>query len=129
MLNEHLFNEREFWGTYALPSIARNDPAFPEQSYWRGRIWAPMNFLVYQGLRFQRLESAAARLAEKSASLLLKEWRLHGHVCEHYEADLGVGETAAGAHSADRFYHWGGLLGLIALIDAKHVPGWEQPLD
>jgi len=30
-----------------IPSIAIDDPAFPDQDYWRGRIWGPMNYLVY----------------------------------------------------------------------------------
>jgi len=41
----------EFWGEFVIPSIARNDPAFKDQQYWRGRIWGPMNYLVYLGLR------------------------------------------------------------------------------
>ncbi len=28
-----------------LPSIARNDVAYKDNVYWRGRIWGPMNFL------------------------------------------------------------------------------------
>jgi glycogen debranching enzyme len=44
MITEHLRNPDEFWGEWVLPSIARNDPAYPDQTYWRGRIWAPMNF-------------------------------------------------------------------------------------
>jgi putative isomerase len=38
-------------GRMVIPSIARNDPAFKDQDYWRGRIWGPMNYLVYLGLR------------------------------------------------------------------------------
>ena len=29
MINEHLLNSAEFWGKWVIPSIARNDPAFP----------------------------------------------------------------------------------------------------
>ena len=49
-IQAHYENPKEFWGEWALPSIARNDPAFGDQNYWRGRIWAPMNFLVYLAL-------------------------------------------------------------------------------
>ena len=51
MTQRHLLNPVEFWGEWVIPSIARNDPAFYDQNYWRGRIWGPMNFLVYLGLR------------------------------------------------------------------------------
>jgi hypothetical protein len=51
MMKEHFSNPEEFWGEYMIPSIARNDEAFADNTYWRGRIWAPMNFLVYLGIR------------------------------------------------------------------------------
>jgi glycogen debranching enzyme len=129
MITEHLRNPDEFWGEWVLPSIARNDPAYPDQTYWRGRIWAPMNFLVYLGLRnypgLPEAEQARRDLAERSAALLLKEWREHGHVHENYSADTGEGCDKS---NSDRFYHWGGLLGLIALIEAGYLDGPERPL-
>jgi neutral trehalase len=116
MMRAHFYHPDEFWGEWIMPSIARNDPAYPEQEYWRGRIWAPMNYLVYLGLCNYDLPQARHDLAEKSRALLLKEWRAHGHVHENYSADSGEGCDSA--HS-DRFYHWGGLLGLIALLEEK----------
>ncbi|MCX7847371.1 MAG: trehalase family glycosidase [bacterium] len=126
MLTRHFYNLNEFWGQWVLPSIARNDPAFPEQHYWRGRIWPPMNFLVYLGLRRYHLRHACADLAQKSLALLLNEWQQHGHVHENYSAITGQG---CDYDYSDAFYHWGGLLALIALIEAGHLPGPEQPLD
>jgi putative isomerase len=125
MLAEHLYNPVEFWGAWVLPSIARNDPAYPEQDYWRGRIWGPMNLLVYLGLRHYGLAQARADLAEKSKRLLLKEWRERGHVHENYNGDTGEG---CDQPNSDAFYHWGGLLGLPALMEAGHLAGPEQPL-
>jgi len=117
MVQEHFYNPEEFWGEWIMPSIARNDPAYPEQDYWRGRIWAPMNFLVYLALREYDLPQARRDLAEKSVALLLKEWREHGHVHENYCGDTGEGCNKG---NSDRFYHWGGLLGLIAFFEAGY---------
>ena len=114
MIAEHFFNPAEFDGEWILPSCARNDPAYPEQEYWRGRIWAPMNYLVYLGLQRYDLPAARRALVEKSRTLLLKEWRDHGHVHENYCANTGQG---CNVERSDAFYHWGGLLGLIALIE------------
>jgi putative isomerase len=114
MIGEHFFNESEFWGQWVLPSIARNDPAYPDQNYWRGRVWAPMNFLVYLGLQNYDLPRARAELAERSGRLLLQEWLSNGFVCENYNADTGL---ATDVPSSDRFYHWGALLGLIVLME------------
>lgn len=116
MIDGHFFNPDEFWGEWVLPSCARNDPAYPEQDYWRGRIWAPMNYLVYLGLRRYDLGKARRALVEKSKALLLKEWREHGHVHENYCANTGAG---CDKPNSDAFYHWGGLLGLIAVVEAE----------
>jgi glycogen debranching enzyme len=117
MIAEHFDNPKEFAGEWIMPSIARNDPAYPDQNYWRGRIWAPMNFLVYMGIRNYDLPQARATLVEKSRALLLKEWRDKGHVHENYNGDNGFGCDVA---NSDRFYHWGGLLGLISFVDAGY---------
>ena len=115
MINEHFFNPEEFWGEWIMPSIARNDPAYPDQDYWRGRIWPPMNFLAYLGIRNYDLPEARKAIVEKSEALLLKEWREHGHVHENYCGDSGEG---CNSEKSDRFYHWGGLLGLISILDS-----------
>ncbi len=123
MVDEHFYNPDEFWGEWILPSIARNDPAYPEQRYWRGKVWAPMNYLVYLGLRKHGLKDACRDLAAKSAALLLREWRAHGHVHENYTCETGWG---CDKKDSDRFYHWGGLLALIALTEAGFMNGETQ---
>ena len=125
LVHEHLLNPNEFWTPWALPSIAANDPAFGEQHYWRGKIWPPMNWLVYVGCRIAGETAAATALADKSSALLLQEWRLHGHIHENYTATTGMG---CDKEDSDRFYHWGGLLGLPALIEAGFIACPEQPL-
>ncbi len=86
MIEEHLKNPSEFWGEWVIPSIARDDPAFKDQDYWRGRIWGPMNFLVYLGLENYADKATRAAFAQKSYDLFLKEWRENGHVHENYNA-------------------------------------------
>ncbi|MBQ7313303.1 MAG: hypothetical protein IJW81_06940 [Clostridia bacterium] len=116
MMDEHFYNPDEFWGDYIIPTIARNDPAFPDQTYWRGRIWAPTNYLAYIAMKHAGLKKECADLADKSEELLLKEWRLHGHVHENYSGIDGMG---CGVNNSDKFYHWGGLLAYIAIDNAE----------
>ena len=123
MVTRHLLNPGEFWGEWVIPSIARNDPAFKEQDYWRGRIWGPMNYLVYLGLRNYDLPQARSQLADKSYALFLKEWHNHGHVHENYNAILGVGDDVS---NSDRFYHWGALLGFTKYIEETAPTGTED---
>jgi hypothetical protein len=125
MIAEHFDNPREFKGEWILPSISRDDPAYRDNVYWRGRIWPPMNFLVYLGLRRYGLTETRAELAEKSKRLLLKAWREKRLIPENYNPDTGEGLDVG---SSDSFYHWGGLLGLMDLMEKGLAAGPEIPL-
>lgn len=117
---QHYYNPTEFYGDWMLPSIARNDPAYSEQNYWRGRVWAPMNFLTYLALcGHEDLAAVRADLAEKSEALLLREWREHRHIHENYNADTGEG---CDSEHSDKFYHWGALLGVISMAEKGMIP-------
>jgi len=119
MIREHLLNPAEFGGGWMLPSIARSDPAFKEQFYWRGRVWGPMNYLVYLGLLNYDEPAARRELAQRSLALFQREWNAQGHVHENYNAITGDGDDVT---SSDRFYHWGALLGLIGLQELGEQP-------
>jgi putative isomerase len=114
MIQEHLLNPEEFWGKWVIPATPRNDPAFQDQNYWRGRIWGPMNFLVYLGLRNYDEPTVRAELAEKSLELFQGEWDTKHHVHENYNAITGSGDDVS---SSDRFYHWGALLALMEYME------------
>ena len=114
MVREHYFNPREFYGEWVIPSIARNVPGYEDQDYWRGRIWGPMNFLVYLGLRNYDLAPARADLAERSYKLLMKSWQSDRAIYENYNSITGEGNDV---RSSDGYYHWGALLGVIRLME------------
>jgi neutral trehalase len=114
MVREHLLNPGEFWGEWVVPSVERSDPAFRDQDYWRGRIWGPMNYLVYLGLLNYDQPDARRQLAQRSLSLFKREWEQSGHVHENYNAVTGSGCDVT---SSDRFYHWGALLALIGQVE------------
>jgi putative isomerase len=118
MIEKHLLNPGEFWGQWVIPSIARDDPAFPDQNYWRGRIWGPMNYLVYLGLCNYDDSAVRRDFAKKSYDLFLKEWRDQGHVHENYNAITGTGDDVG---NSDRFYHWGALLGYIEYLEQNRT--------
>ncbi len=109
MMNEHFYNPKEFWGDYIMPSISRNDPAYSNE-YWRGRIWGPMNFLVYLGMRNYDLPLARVAMVKKSSDLLLKSFNDNRTVHENYNPDTGAG-------TSDDYYHWGALLGFMTFLE------------
>lgn len=119
MINEHFYNPDEFWGEWILPSIARNDSAYSNE-YWRGRIWGPMNFLVYLGMRNYDVKKARKDLVQKSNALLLKTWDKKRLVHENYNPFTGDG-------TSDDFYHWGALLGFMKFIENGTMDGPENP--
>jgi len=115
MIDKHLLNAKEFWGQWILPSIEMDDAAFGDQNYWRGRIWGPMNYLVYLGLmKYDDVDTRRA-FAQKSYELFLKEWKENGHVHENYNAIAGAGDDVK---NSDRFYHWGALLGYVQYLES-----------
>lgn len=118
---EHYFNEEEFYSEWMLPSIAKNDPAYFDQEYWRGRVWAPLNFLVYLAFAKRGMTEEKRDLAEKSRSIFMKEWTEHRHVHENYNSITGEG---CDRNTSDKFYHWGALLCMIALAEDGYIPGF-----
>jgi len=119
MIKEHLRGHGAFWGHPVLPSVPRADPAYDgDGDYWRGRIWPPMNYLVWAGLR-QYDPAQAAHLADHSRLLFDDEWERHGHVHENYSAVTGQGEPRPGVYARSApLYGWGGLL-LLPDVEGK----------
>ena len=121
MCERYLESDDWFGGHFGLPSIARSDPAFPDNVYWRGRIWGPMNFWTYMGLRRCGMAEEASRLALRSHELFGSEW-LHRRCGENYNADTGaIGDGA----DADDFYSWGALLPLTFVQEVLQVDPWS----
>ena len=52
-LLSHLEDEHAFGGSIGLPSVSRADPAFADNTYWRGRVWPILNWLVWLGLHIR----------------------------------------------------------------------------
>ena len=64
-----LLDPKKFWGEYPLPAISRDDPAFAPGGPGQGAVWAPMNYLVYLGLKRYGYHTEAAELARKSFAI------------------------------------------------------------
>jgi len=126
MINEHFYNPEEFWGDYIMPSTARNEKAFSDNHYFRGRIWGPMNFLVYLGLRKYNIGDSRKDMVEKSKNILLKTWDLKRDVYENYSATTGEGFDVG---SSQKSYYWGALLGFMSFIENGLLEAPENPIN
>jgi hypothetical protein len=100
-----LQDPKRFQGDYVLPTISRDDPAFPQQDYWRGKVWGPTNYLVWLGLQRYAEPALLADMAGKSGKLFMRNWTANARCHENYLCD--------GTGSGDPHYTWGALLALI----------------
>ncbi len=119
MVRRHLRDNERFWGHPVIPSLPRSSPLYDgDGDYWRGRVWPPLNYLVWAGLR-QYDPAEAAHLAEHSRILFDQEWERHGHIHENYSADTAQGEPREGSFARScPMYCWGGLL-LLPDMESK----------
>lgn len=93
MIQGHLFNPREFYGSYPFPALARSERWYSHDRLpsdlgcnWRAKTWIPTNYMAYLGLRrygYHQLASLVARETE----LLVKR----AGNCEYYDAETGEG--------------------------------------
>jgi putative isomerase len=126
-----LNDPKKFGGKWRLPSITRDDPAYHDNVYWRGRAWPPLNYLTYQGLKRAGIADEATRLAADSAALFGTAWAKR-QCPENFNADTGLADDQP---DTDLFYGWGLLLPLLAvneIVDVTPWGGWElthQPGD
>ena len=113
---------RRFGGRFGLPSVSRDDPAFRDNVYWRGRVWPPLNFLVYQGLRRYGFGAEAAALARRSHEMFAVPWREARHCAENYGAQDGA---VTDQPDTDTFYGWGALMPAMGVAEVCDVSPWD----
>ncbi len=124
-LADDLLRPEVLGGDRPLPSVARNDPGFAA-TYWRGRIWAPMAYLVVQGLRRYGLTRHSRAVSAALLRLFLDEWDQRSHVRENYPAHANEDLTGL-QHRSDGLMAWGGLLAHVAFGELAEArpDGWR----
>lgn len=122
MIRRHLLDPDAFWGERPLPATPKNDPLSHPPRYWRGRIWGPLVFLIWDGLRRAGHGPLARELAERSLALFLGPWRENRHCYEHYSPDPSLPHLT---EDVDPFYTWGALLPFLHLLEGEDVSPWD----
>jgi len=87
----HLTNPNEFWGEFALPSVARNDPHYDPQTMWRGPVWVNINYFFIEALEQVGEVALALALRDKTLELIMR----HESIYEYYHAETGEPPPAA----------------------------------
>lgn len=121
-LLRHLKDESTFAGPFGLPNATRDNPAFADNVYWRGRIWPNVNFMVWLGLRRYGYFTEASMLARQSYDLFMKSWRTDRIAAENYSAVTG---EAMDQGDTDPFYIWAALLPMMAVGEICDFDPWR----
>ncbi|PAU75166.1 MGH1-like glycoside hydrolase domain-containing protein [Halomonas salipaludis] len=121
MVEHYLLPQHKFGGTFSLPSVARDDPSYGDNVYWRGRIWPPLNFWVHRGLRRCGFDAQAARLADQSWQLFQSGWE-HRVCGENFHAETGA---ITDQPDTDTFYTWGALMPALSIAEVCDVTPWD----
>jgi glycogen debranching enzyme len=85
-LVDHLSNPNEFWGKFAVPTVARNDAKFDPQTMWRGPVWANINYFLIAALEISGDQKLADQLCAKTLDMINRQ---HG-IYEYYNAETGI---------------------------------------
>ena len=104
-----LQSRRKFWGHYVFPTTPRDSPTFKQQGYWRGKIWAATNYLLFQGLKRYASARLLNSVAAKSVALFMRNWRASHTWNENY---YFTGQGSGISHCT-----WAPLLCLMGLED------------
>ncbi|CAK8995389.1 unnamed protein product [Durusdinium trenchii] len=102
----------ELWSRYGVLSLSSKDPLFRSgEDYWRGKIWANLNYLTISAL--QRCESEQAATAFRSlksgfVATVLRTLKRQRFLMENFDPKTGEGRGAA------PFAGWTSLVALLA---------------
>ncbi|MEY3019612.1 MAG: hypothetical protein RLZZ272_596 [Actinomycetota bacterium] len=124
LVERHLLDEGTFWGPRPLPASSHADPASADRVYWRGRIWAPHVWLVWEGLVRHRLDDVADELATRAWEMFAEGWSER----RCYENLDPRGPEHDGGPDADPFYTWGALLALPRALARADANPWRGTL-
>jgi hypothetical protein len=69
-----------------LPSTAPYSPAFEPKRYWRGPVWAVVNWLVSDGLRMNGADDLARRIQQMTVGAIER-----AGFCEYFDPTTGEG--------------------------------------
>ena len=122
LIENYMFNDKKFGGEFVLPSVSRDNPAFSDNVYWRGRIWGPLNYWTYHGLRRYGHNKTAQWLADRSNSLFMNGWA-NGMCGENYNASTG---DILDQSDTDPFYSWGALLPSLKISEVADFNPWDN---
>lgn len=99
IIEEHLLNPDEFWGTYPVPTVAYNDPKYDHSDdgyYWQGQIWLITAYSALKALYRYGYEDGAEELKKRILDMMYNADT--GGIHETYDALTGRIGWGAGSN-------------------------------
>lgn len=81
----HLQDPSKFWGKFALPTVAYNDPVYSADKMWRGPIWANINYFFIEALNTIGEGQLARELRKKTLHIIASQPGMR----EYYNSQSG----------------------------------------
>ena len=126
VIERYLLDPRKFWGERVLPSSAHDDPASADNVYWRGRIWPPHLFLVWEALRRHGRADLAREVASRAWRMFESGWG-EARLCrENFHRADPAGDDSP---DSDRFYSWGALIPAMRMLEESDPPRYPPLRD
>lgn len=91
---DHLIEKLWQWRetvNYLVPSYSPNGSRFEPQRYWRGPVWAVVNFLIYEGLMDHGCKEIGHQIAADTAKVIKENG-----FCEYFNPITGEGLGGGG---------------------------------
>jgi putative isomerase len=114
LIERYLLDPVKFWGERVLPSSAHDDPASADNVYWRGRIWPPHLFLVWEALRSHGRFDLAREVANRAWRMFEAGWREARFCRENFHRADAAGDDSP---DSERFYSWGALIPAMWMLE------------
>ena len=105
-LVSHLTEGGDFFSEHPIPSLSRKDPDFCEKgNFWRGGVWAPLNYMVLEGLVANGYDDLAHQISRKHINMVLETFNQTGTLWENYKPT----QIGQGVPAKPNFLGWTGL--------------------
>lgn len=121
LVRDHLLDPARFWGPRPIPASPYDAPASADRVYWRGRVWPPMVYLTWEGLRRYGFDAEARELADRAWAMFADGWA-DRRCLENLDPDGPDGDHGP---DVDDFYTWGALLPLVAHLERADASPWH----
>jgi glycogen debranching enzyme len=130
---EPLFDPGVFGNPYGIPSLNMDHPEYGKPSseddsaggrpfdYWRGNIWPPSSYLVFQGLKRYALDTEAAEFARRH----VENWKALYERTGHNPEMLNPVTGRMGGMTFEYHQSWGSLFGLMGVEELMDAEFWK----